>query len=110
MRLVIRFESKTEPISIDIDETMEIVIGRRDPFTGEIPTIDLEAHQGREYGVSRRHAAIAYRNNIVQIMDLGSPNGTFVNDVKLVPRKPYPLRDEDTLRLGRLKLNVRLEQ
>jgi pSer/pThr/pTyr-binding forkhead associated (FHA) protein len=110
MRLIISFEDKAKPLSINLDEGIEIVMGRRDPFSGDEPTIDLAAYQAHEYGVSRHHAAIACRNNIVQIMDLDTPNGTFVNDIKLDPSKPHILRDRDVIWLGRLQLHIRLER
>ena len=50
-----------------------------------------------EQHVSRQHAVISYRDGIFMIDDLGSSNGTFVND-KLVA-EPFPLFAGDTIRL-----------
>lgn len=50
-----------------------------------------------ERHVSRQHAVISYRDGVFVISDLGSANGTFVNDQRLT--SPYPLVHKDTIRL-----------
>lgn len=50
-----------------------------------------------ERHVSRRHAVISYRDGIFMISDLGSANGTFVNNQKLAD--PFPLASGDAIRL-----------
>lgn len=50
-----------------------------------------------EQHVSRQHAVISYRDGIFMIDDLGSSNGSFVND-QLV-EEPFPLFAGDTIRL-----------
>ena len=50
-----------------------------------------------ERHVSRQHAVISFRDGIFMIADLGSANGTFVNDKKLVD--PFPLAHGDVIRL-----------
>lgn len=51
----------------------------------------------RERHVSRRHAVISYRDGIFTINDLGSANGTFVNDKRLLGL--FPLAAGDRIRL-----------
>ncbi len=70
------------------------------------PTIDLTAHNAVELGVSRRHAAIAFVGVDYMIEDLGSLNGTFLNDVRLPIYVQRPLRSGDIIRLGRLNIAV----
>ncbi len=60
-----------------------IVLGR-DPAC-DIPLEDL--------GASRRHASIRFENGVYVITDLGSKNGTLVNDVA-VPSQPLHHGDE----------------
>ncbi|MBM7855745.1 hypothetical protein JOC37_002160 [Desulfohalotomaculum tongense] len=48
--------------------------------------------------VSSQHAVISYRNGQYWIEDLGSLNGTYVNEVKL--EQPVVLADGDRLRVG----------
>jgi pSer/pThr/pTyr-binding forkhead associated (FHA) protein len=50
-----------------------------------------------EQHVSRQHAVINYRDGIFMITDLGSANGTFVNDRQL--SEPFPLASGDEIRL-----------
>jgi pSer/pThr/pTyr-binding forkhead associated (FHA) protein len=50
-----------------------------------------------EQHVSRQHAVINYRDGIFMITDLGSANGTFVNDRQL--SDPFPLASGDEIRL-----------
>ncbi len=57
--------------------------------------------------VSRRHARITVSGQAVEIQDLGSANGSWINGEPLAQR-PYPLLDGDKLRLGQLELTVRI--
>ncbi len=50
-----------------------------------------------ERHVSRQHAVISFRDGIFMISDLGSANGTFVNDRRLT--EPFPLAHGDVIRL-----------
>lgn len=55
--------------------------------------------------VSRRHARIRVEGDDVTIDDLGSKNGTFVNDRRV--SEPTPLEDADEIRLGSFRLTFR---
>ncbi|MCS6834851.1 MAG: FHA domain-containing protein [Anaerolineae bacterium] len=50
-----------------------------------------------EQHVSRQHAVISYRDGVFLVNDLGSANGTFVNDNKI--NAPFPLFAGDIIRL-----------
>ncbi|HZR43256.1 MAG TPA: FAD-dependent oxidoreductase, partial [Ktedonobacteraceae bacterium] len=50
--------------------------------------------------VSRRHAEILYEEGVYQLRDCGSANGTFINNVVLVPNALRILRHNDLLRFG----------
>lgn len=56
-------------------------------------------------GVSRQHARITVRGKDAVIEDLGSKNGTWVNDVRI--EGETPLQDGDRIRLGGLPLTFR---
>jgi pSer/pThr/pTyr-binding forkhead associated (FHA) protein len=47
--------------------------------------------------VSRHHAIITFRSGVFHINDLGSVNGTFVNDLRV--ERPHPLVAGDVIRL-----------
>ncbi len=53
-----------------------------------------------EKRVSSRHARIERRGSSCQLMDLGSTNGTFLNDRKLEPNSASPLKDGDRFAVG----------
>jgi hypothetical protein len=58
--------------------------------------------EDRNLEVSKVHAALTCDSNYcVSIMDVGSLNGTFVNERRLLPYAPRALVDGDTVRFGR---------
>lgn len=52
--------------------------------------------------VSRRHAEISYANGQYVLRDLGSTNGTFVNDTPLEPGSTHILKANDRVRFGKI--------
>jgi pSer/pThr/pTyr-binding forkhead associated (FHA) protein len=58
--------------------------------------------------MKRRHASIFKQGTGVLVEDMGSINGTFVNDKRLDPYLTEPLKDGDTLQLERLLIKVNL--
>jgi predicted component of type VI protein secretion system len=56
--------------------------------------------------VSRKHCVISIEGNSAAIEDLGSTNGTFVNDEKLEQRRE--LRSGDRIKVGILAMEVQL--
>jgi len=53
--------------------------------------------------ISRLHAMIVLGDNdLFTVMDMGSSNGTFVNEIRLEPKKPVPIKDGDLLRVWRI--------
>lgn len=51
-------------------------------------------------GISRYHTRIICTPAACTVTDLESTNGTFLNQVRLAPNTPQPLRNGDTLRIG----------
>ncbi|GAC1343860.1 MAG: hypothetical protein NVSMB27_04180 [Ktedonobacteraceae bacterium] len=51
--------------------------------------------------VSRRHAEISYANGQYMLHDLGSTNGTFINDTALEPGSVHILKQHEQLRFGK---------
>jgi hypothetical protein len=50
--------------------------------------------------ISRRHAEVRVEPGRLVVVDVGSVNGTFVNDRPLAPGEPHPVVAGDTVRLG----------
>jgi serine/threonine-protein kinase len=81
------------------------LVGRTDPQSNIFPDIDLSKFDP-ETKISRRHARIWREGETFLVEDLGSVNGTVVNDsVRLGPRQPRPLASGDRLRLGETTLH-----
>lgn len=79
------------------------VSGQRREFVlkeGATATIGRSSNndiQIAEQHVSRQHAVVAYRDGVFMVSDLGSSNGTFVNDNAV--DEPFPLFAGDEIRL-----------
>jgi FHA domain len=104
MVLRIEIEGGTTPMMVYPKN--EIIMGRRDPNTGGMPDVDLTSYAGYRMGVSRRHAAIRLQDSQLNVSDLGSSNGTFLNGTRLSAHRPYQVRDGDEIRLGQMVLRV----
>lgn len=91
--------------------THELVIGRSSSNTAMKPDVDLAEENADQFGVSRLHIAIQYmmENSTLNIFDLGSANGSYINGQKLHPSEKRILRNGDELRLGRLVMKVEFE-
>lgn len=91
---------------IHIDSSGEFVIGRKTEITADVPEnlLDLSPLGGYGQGVSRRHVAIQRTEQGYEILDLGSVNGTWLNNIRLAPHKYYPLASGTHLRVGNMRL------
>lgn len=77
-----------------------ITIGRE---ASNVLSLDDRAHT-----ISRRHAAIR-NGSAAELMDLGSRNATYLNELRLEPQRRYPLKDGDVFQLGSFRIEVRLD-
>jgi hypothetical protein len=86
----------------------EMVVGRVTDSSAMRPDVDLSENDGAAMGISRLHLAVRFepKDNTIQVYDLGSANGSFVNGQRLHPREVRLLRNHDELRLGMLVLGV----
>ena len=87
------------------DSSGEIILGRKADTTSE-RLLDLAPFGGYSMGISRRHAVVRRVGEEYELMDLGSVNGTFLNEERLIPQKTYPLPSGSHLRLGRMRMLV----
>jgi hypothetical protein len=86
-----------------------IVLGRPDSHPAPELFLDLTPYQAHTKGVSRLHAVISQMGHTLMLTDLGSTNGTFLNEQRLVPNQPRILRDGDMVRLGHMVAYVRFK-
>ena len=101
-RLIMNIEGHELPLPIQD----EIIVGRSVGIEARPVDVDLTYFRAREYGVSRRHLAIARRAQFIYVTDLNASNGTWINDQRLIAGSARLLRHNDELQLGRLRLHI----
>lgn len=107
-----------QPPSLNVNEVMFLVAGYKEPVKLKIPPDQTEILIGRraegekpphfdltDYGsvvgtISRRHAMLQFSGNKVTIEDLGSTNGTWLNESRLNAGEPHTIGTGDLIRLG----------
>ena len=99
LTIVIRSGETATPAQITFDAP-RVVIGRGEGCEVRLP----------DPSVSHRHASIRQRGTEYVVIDEGSSNGTFVGPVRLSAQAPRVLRHQDLIRVGRIWLEVRVEQ
>lgn len=111
-------EEKPAPLWLKIIETGEILklpewpqatLGRVSEGQDLLPDVDLTPYHAFELGVSRLHAMFVVQGNRPCLIDLGSANGTKVNEVRLVPKTPQELANGDRIALGKLQIQVLIQ-
>lgn len=90
------------PITVDITDKTELILGRAHDDGVLLPDIDLTGYGAEDMGVSRVHATIRYHNNVVTISDMGSVNHTYLNGVMLHPQEVRVVPEGTEIRLGNL--------
>jgi len=88
-----------------MDSTREFILGRYAGAPSEL-LLDLSPFGAYSMGLSKRHAIVQPTGDGYTVMDLGSFNGTWLNDEKLNPHTSYPLASGSHLRLGRMQILV----
>src|SRR5258707_14187391 len=89
----------------------EAILGRYTLSSLTQPRIDLSAFASYMSGVSRLHVAIRRNgNNQLEIQDLGSTNGTWINVERITPYEFKLLKSCHALKLGCLNLRLYFEQ
>lgn len=102
--IAVYIEDEFNPIHTDSNR--EFVIGHRTGTTSESleNILDLSPLGGYGHGVSRRHVVIRRTEQAYEILDLGSVNGTWLNNIRLAPHKYQPLPVRSHLRVGGMRL------
>lgn len=93
-----------DPLNLDVKNA--IMVGRSDPSSNQIPDLDLNPYGAAQGGVSRVHARLERSENNLNLIDLNSSNGTYVNGQRLVAYQPRILHDGDELRFGLLATRI----
>ncbi len=87
---------------------VEVIVGRSTPNSPVMPDIDLRDAQAEQFGVSRLHISLTHdtEHHTLNIVDMGSANGTYINGQRLHPHELRVLRQGDELRMGKLMISV----
>ncbi len=101
--LIVRSEDPSAPADVAPKLTFDghrVVIGRGSGCDVRLP----------DPSVTLRHASVRASLAEYTLVDEGSTNGTFVGGVRVPPHTPKPLKSGDLVRVGRVWLEVRIEQ
>lgn len=93
-------------VGIPLFGQQEYILGRAEKGQAVIPDIDLNRFGAHDKGVSRLHCHLRFEGAMLLVVDLGSANGTFINEARVFPDHPMTISAGDVLRLGNLKIEV----
>ncbi len=84
----------------------ETTIGRADPVTGILPDIDLTPVDNNR-SVSRRHAKIIKTGDDYHVLEeVGTVNGTYVNDQRIPTGVPVTIHNGDLVKIGLISMKT----
>jgi CRP-like cAMP-binding protein len=84
----------------------ETTIGRADPVTGILPDVDLTPVDANR-SVSRRHAKIIRSGKDYCILEeVGTVNGTYVNEQRIPTGTPVTIHSGDALKIGLIAMKA----
>ena len=107
--LWLELERWKAPLKFRLQPGDTITLGRRDPESGLSLNVDLAPYGAYPLGVSRRHARIHFVDDHLELEDLESANGTYLNDSRLPSGQGVLLHDGDEVRLARFVIRIYFE-
>jgi hypothetical protein len=105
--IAIYAEGMSKPAYLNFEK--ELILGRNGldaDGTSNGSMLNLSELGGYQMGISRRHAVIRKTESGYEVIDLGSTNGSWLNDKRLVPNRPYPLLSGSQLQFGKMRLLI----
>lgn len=85
----------------DLADKKAFAIGRNPKTCDEVLT---------DFSISREHCSLSYGSpGVLRVSDLGSTNGTFVNEARLSPNEQVQLTPDDRLEIGNLEVKIAYE-
>lgn len=111
-------QALTQPADLSASEVLFLIAGQQDPVTitmsyetrqiligrsvgGEQPPdLDLAAFSDVATSISRRHVLLDFSEDRATATDLGSTNGSWLNENRLAAHMPRVLHNGDLLRVG----------
>lgn len=102
--LVLSIEANQEPLIID--PLPQTYLGRYEENPSESLHLNLTPFGAKEKGVSRIHALLHRNEFTIEVQDLDSKNGTYLNGDRLPTQQLQVLRDRDEIILGALPIRI----
>ncbi len=106
MVLRLEFAKSGKSMDLHMEAGKKYIIGRSDPTQDHKPDIDITAIYGDARGVSRSHAQLMLTGNRIEITDLNSTNGTFLNGLRFNKNEIHEIRSGDSINLAHVGLHV----
>ncbi len=100
--LLLTFSSPSQPAQERWFAANIVTIGR------DLSNADPAYLAVRDEEASRQHARFTVQDGACWVEDLGSKNGTYVNDQRIAPHAPTRLGAGDKVRVGQTTLTVRM--
>jgi hypothetical protein len=104
--MIVIIQGAPKPLSIRPGTNAELTIGRSSRAMPMRPDVDLAAYNAENLGVSRLHASLRRRDDMLTLEDLNSRNFTFINGQRLHPHEVRVVKDGDEIRLGKLTMKI----
>lgn len=91
------------------DEPSERIefLSRETIVIGRAPDVDISIKDG---AISRHHLRLSFLNCVLQIQDLGSINGTFLNGTKLTPMLLVPVSSKSIVNIGKTSFTIHVNK
>ncbi len=99
--VILQFQPTGICVSLALPQPMTLGRGTPTNFSTFLDLTDLGAVQ---HGVSRHHTQLRRDGTRLLVQDLGSTNGTFLNELRLIAHKDYLVSHGARLRLGSLEV------
>ena len=74
---------------------------------GRAPDVDISIE---DRSISRRHLRLSFSDCVLQIQDLGTTNGTFLNGTKLAPMLLVPVSSKSIVKIGKTFFTININK
>jgi hypothetical protein len=101
----LHFIEPLAPMGIEVADSFTIGVLR---YGEKRPDLNLRTHMADEMGVSRCHIRLEPHHATLNITDLDSTNGTWINGIRIPSNRPIALQDEDVISLAGLSFVIHI--
>lgn len=108
MKPVVNQETILHLVAMNVPGRIEVIVNKNEFVIGKKKAAVDGCFTFNDL-ISRVHCKINKTDNGYTITDLKSANGTYVNNVRLMPNKPYPIKDKDIVRLANSNFQIMFE-